>query len=165
MENDSSEIGTLVERLGQVLAGRGETVTTAESCTGGWVAKVLTDRAGSSEWFGYGLVTYSNQAKVGLLGVNESLIARHGAVSGEVVSAMANGALKVSGADWAVAISGVAGPGGGTADKPVGLVWLAWAGANGLLEAESHHYQGDRAAVRQQAVVRALAGLLERVAS
>jgi nicotinamide-nucleotide amidase len=133
----------------------------AESCTGGWVAKLLTDIPGSSRWFECGLVTYSNAAKIKLLAVPESVLATHGAVSQETVTAMALGALRVSQADLAIAVSGIAGPDGGSPDKPVGLVWFAWAGPGGWLVTEARHFVGDRQAVRAQAAVTALQGLLK----
>lgn len=132
----------------------------AESCTGGWIAKLLTDLPGSSRWFERGFVTYSNAAKRELLGVPETILDAHGAVSRETVLAMAQGALAHSHADFAIAVSGIAGPDGGSADKPVGLVWLAWAGPCDWLVSESHVFAGEREAVRRQAVLAALAGLL-----
>jgi len=141
-------------------------LTTAESCTGGLIAATCTDLAGSSAWFERGFVTYSNKAKTELLGVPSELIATHGAVSEPVACAMATGALAHSHAHMAVAVTGVAGPSGGSADKPVGTVWLAWAWADAphapVVEAERHRFAGDRAAVRQATVSIALAGLLAR---
>lgn len=151
-------------RLAERMRESGRTVATAESCTGGWIAKVLTDLPGSSEWFGYGMVSYSNAAKQELLGVPASMLVEHGAVSEAVVTAMAEGALRRSDADLAVAVSGIAGPAGGSADKPVGLVWFAWAviGAGGLMvKAERRQFDGDREAVRRQTVAVALDGLLQ----
>jgi nicotinamide-nucleotide amidase len=149
----------LSRRLGAALLARGWSAATAESCTGGWVAKALTDIPGSSDWFGSGFVTYSNGAKVRMLGVPAPLIASHGAVSEPVVRAMAEGAQRNSAAEVAVAVSGVAGPGGGTDEKPVGLVWFAWASADGV-RAESRRFEGDREAVRRASVEHALQGLL-----
>ena len=149
-------------RLAERLRDSGRTVATAESCTGGWIAKVLTDLPGSSDWFGYGIVSYSNAAKQELLGVPASLLVEHGAVSEAVVTAMAEGVLRRSDADLAVAVSGIAGPAGGSADKTVGLVWFAWAviGAGGLIvKAERRQFEGDREAVRRQTVAVALDGL------
>lgn len=114
----------LVAALAQRLLDRGETVSVAESCTGGMIASALTDLAGSSAWFGYGFVTYSNEAKQALLGVSVESLRRHGAVSEAVVREMAAGARAKSGAAWSLAVSGIAGPGGGTAEKPVGTVWV-----------------------------------------
>lgn len=153
----------LAVAVGGAVAARGARLATAESCTGGWIAKVLTDVAGSSVWFERGWVTYSNAAKQQDLAVPEALLTAGGAVSEPVVLAMARGALERSGADFAVAVSGVAGPGGGTPEKPVGTVWTAWAwhGAEGTgAKAECRHFPGDRDAVRRQTVVFALEGLL-----
>jgi nicotinamide-nucleotide amidase len=160
---DDRGLLALASNLASHLRSSGRHVATAESCTGGWIAKVLTDLPGSSDWFGYGIVSYSNAAKQELLGVPAALLIEHGAVSEPVVMAMAEGLIQRSDADLAVAVSGVAGPGGGTADKPVGLVWFAWAvmGANGLLvKAEQQQFGGDREAVRRQSVATALQGLL-----
>ncbi|MDO6569831.1 CinA family protein [Gilvimarinus sp. 2_MG-2023] len=150
----------LSTELGSVLRDRGWTVTTAESCTGGGVAAAITEVAGSSAWFGTGIVSYANSAKVELLGVSPELLETAGAVSCEVVEQMALGALRVSGAEIAVAVSGIAGPDGGSKDKPVGTVWLAWAGPNNTLLSECYVYEGDRTQVREQACVTALRGLL-----
>lgn len=160
---DDRGLLALASNLASHLRSSGRQVATAESCTGGWIAKVLTDLPGSSDWFGYGIVSYSNAAKQELLGVPAALLIEHGAVSEPVVMAMAEGLIQRSDADLAVAVSGVAGPAGGTADKPVGLVWFAWAvmGANGLLvKAEQQQFDGDREAVRRQSVATALQGLL-----
>ncbi len=154
------DIDAAVARLADALRARGERLVTAESCTGGLIAAACTSIAGSSDWFERGFVTYSNEAKVEMLGVAPDLIARHGAVSDEVVRAMAQGALARSHATWSVAVSGVAGPGGGTAAKPVGLVWTAWAGPRGVRAAD-RVWGGDRAAVRASSVGLALEGLLE----
>ena len=151
----------LVDRLATHLLAAGEKVTTAESCTGGWVAKTLTDIPGSSAWFEYGFVSYGDNAKVDLLGVDEALIDKHGAVSEPVAVAMVQGAATRAGAASAVAVTGVAGPTGGTPDKPVGTVWFAWQ-VRGAVEAECHVFPGDRDTVRRQTVTRALAGLVER---
>ena len=137
-------------------------MATAESCTGGLVAGAITDIAGSSEWFERGFVTYSNEAKIELLGVRPETLARFGAVSEATAREMAAGALERSRADIAVAVTGIAGPAGGTQDKPVGLVWLAWAIRNGHVEAVSRRFDGGRAAVRDASVAVALAGLVER---
>ncbi len=156
------EIESLVAALAAGLASRGAMLATAESCTGGWIAKVLTDRAGSSAWFDRGFVTYSNAAKQEMLGVAAETLGRHGAVSRETVLEMAGGALARSAATFSVAVSGIAGPGGGTPDKPVGTVWLAW-GTPGGADAERVCFAGDREAVRRQTVVHALRGLLTRL--
>ena len=151
-----AEAGT---QLADVLKQRELTIATAESCTGGWVAKVLTDRAGSSSYVLAGLVTYSNDAKRGLLGVTELSLGEHGAVSEPVVREMVAGALATTGADVAVAISGVAGPGGGSDDKPVGTVWFAWGRSAADTEAVVEQFQGDRDQVRRQAVLYVLQGV------
>lgn len=153
----------MVERLAAQLLARGWWLTCAESCTGGGIAAALTDVAGSSAWFERGFVTYSNLAKQELLGVSPDTLALHGAVSSETVIEMASGALAHSPAQLAVAVSGIAGPGGGSPDKPVGSVWLAWATAE-VVQARLFHFAGDRAAVRAASVDAALAGLLEHSA-
>lgn len=157
-----SELEIFAEGLARELLARGEWLTTAESCTGGWVAQSLTAIAGSSAWFERGFVTYSNAAKVDMLGVSENTLSRHGAVSEATARAMAQGALAHSRADWAVAITGIAGPTGGSPEKPVGTVCFAWAQKNGGCEAQTCHFSGERAAVREQSVCRALQGLLSR---
>lgn len=156
------DLATLAERLGRRCRERGVTVTTAESCTGGGVAGAITEIAGSSDYFETGYVTYSNAAKSRLLGVPEAVLAEYGAVSREVVMAMVAGACRDSGASLGVAISGVAGPGGGSAAKPVGTVWLAWGDAE-RQAAACYHFSGDRRAVREQAVREALVGLIRRL--
>jgi nicotinamide-nucleotide amidase len=137
-------------------------LATAESCTGGLVAAACTGLPGSSLWFERGFVTYSNAAKTELLGVPAALIEKWGAVSQEVVLAMASGAIQHSRAQVAVAVTGVAGPGGGSTEKPVGTVWLAWQ-VNGVAQAEYHRFAGDRAAVREASVQTALQGLYQRL--
>lgn len=149
-----------VERLASALAARGERIATAESCTGGLVAAACTARAGSSDWFERGFVTYSNEAKIELLGVDAALIAAHGAVSEEVARAMAAGALARSRATLAAAVTGIAGPGGAVPGKPVGTVWLAW-GRRGALQSERLQLGGDRDAVRAATVAQALQRLAE----
>ncbi len=149
----------LVGRIALALTARGRMLAAAESCTGGWVAKLLTDRAGSSDWFERGFVTYSNDAKREMLGVPAETLTRFGAVSEATVRAMAEGALAHSRAHYAVAISGIAGPTGGTPEKPVGTVWFAWAAPGGTTS-RCLHYAGDRDAVRRQAVTTALEELL-----
>lgn len=145
--------------LGAALRARGETLAAAESCTGGLIAAACTSVAGSSDWFERGFVTYSNEAKVESLGVPAASIAAHGAVSEPVVRAMAEGALTHSKAQWAVAVTGIAGPGGAVPGKPVGTVWLALAHRGRVLLAERLQFDGDRSAVREQTVQRALAQL------
>ena len=151
--------------LAQVLREAGLKVATAESCTGGLIAAACTAVAGSSDWFERGFVTYSNEAKTELLGVGEALIAAHGAVSREVALAMAEGALAHSRADLAVAVTGIAGPGGATMGKPVGTVWLAVARRGGAARGELLQLEGDRTAVREQAVQHALQHLGARAAA
>lgn len=158
-----SELEKLAEQVGLRLIDRGEMLATAESCTGGWVAQSLTAIAGSSAWFDRGFVTYSNAAKVDMLGVPETTLARQGAVSEATARAMAQGALVHSRAHWALAITGIAGPTGGTIDKPVGTVCFAWAMREGGCEAQTGHFPGDRAAVRALSVRHALTGLLARL--
>lgn len=153
----------LAAELGTRLLERGEVLATAESCTGGWVSQVITAIAGSSNWFDCGFVTYSNTAKAEMLGVSKKTIVHDGAVSEPVVIEMAGGALQRSRAQWALAISGVAGPAGGTPEKPVGTVCFAWAGPDGFAEAETCHFPGDREAVRRASVEHALRGLLSRL--
>jgi nicotinamide-nucleotide amidase len=147
------------DQLAEVLLQRKHTMATAESCTGGWVAKILTDRAGSSSYLLAGIVTYSNDAKKDLLGVTDSSLEEHGAVSEPVVREMVAGALATTRASVAVAISGVAGPGGGSEEKPVGTVWFAWGRSPADTEAVVEHFSGDRDAVRRQAVLFALQGV------
>ncbi len=149
--------------LAQALLARGWMIATAESCTGGLIAASCTELAGSSAWFDRAVVTYSNEAKAELLGVPPELIAAHGAVSEPVARAMAEGVLQRSRAQMAVAVTGIAGPSGGTADKPVGTVWLAWAERGGVTQAVCQHFDGDRAAVRWATVRCALEGLLQRI--
>lgn len=157
------ELEKLAECLGNRLLERGASVAVAESCTGGWVAQTLTAIAGSSAWFDRGFVTYSNAAKCDMLGVPETTLARHGAVSEATARAMAQGALGHSLADWTLAITGIAGPSGGSPDKPVGTVCFAWASRDGGCEAQTRLFSGDRAAVREQSVRHALDGLLARI--
>ena len=152
----------IIQDLATLLRRRGWLLATAESCTGGLIAAACTDLAGSSDWFERGFVTYSNAAKTELLGVPAALIAQHGAVSEPVARAMAEGALAHSRAQLSVAVTGVAGPSGGSADKPVGTVWFGWC-VDGQTFAERQHFDGDRAAVRAQTVAHALARLVQRL--
>jgi nicotinamide-nucleotide amidase len=138
-------------------------IATAESCTGGWVAQVITHTAGSSAWFDRGFVTYSNEAKVDMLGVGQEILEKFGAVSQETAAAMAAGALKNSNALISLAITGIAGPAGGSPGKPVGTVCFAWCRVDETAEAESLIFVGDREAIRRQAVIHALRGLLLRL--
>lgn len=163
--NDDEALAMLTAAVAAELKAHGRRLVTAESCTGGWIAKLCTDLAGSSLWFERGMVSYSNEAKQELLGVPASMIKRFGAVSEEVVAAMARGALYHSHADFAVAVSGIAGPGGGSPDKPVGTVCFGWALPGEIVETEIHLLVGDRDAVRRATVARALQGLLMRMAT
>jgi nicotinamide-nucleotide amidase len=156
-----SETARLVERLAAALRSRQLSMAAAESCTGGLIAAACTSLAGSSDWFERGFVTYSNAAKTEMLGVPETLIAAHGAVSAEVVAAMAEGALARSHAHVAVAVTGIAGPGGGTPSKPVGTVWIAVASAGRAAQPMLLQASGDRAEIRAASVVRALTLLVE----
>ena len=155
------QISQLASELGLLLKALNAQVTTAESCTGGGIAEAITRIAGSSAWFEAGFVTYSNQQKTRQLEVPEPLFTRVGAVSREVVEAMVQGAQGQSGARFAVAVSGVAGPGGGSPEKPVGTVWLAW-GAGDEISSERRHFTGNRDEVRRQTVIAALEGLIRR---
>jgi nicotinamide-nucleotide amidase len=160
---DLSVFEPAVRALGDSLRRRGQMLATAESCTGGLIAAACTAVAGSSDWFERGFVSYSNRAKTELLGVDPQLIAAHGAVSEAVARAMAEGALARSVAQWAVAVTGIAGPGGAVPGKPVGTVWLGLAGAGMATHAEHLLLGGDRSAVREQTVTLALQRVLERV--
>ena len=158
---DDVALETLAGELGRRLLARGLKLVTAESCTGGWIAKCVTDIAGSSEWFERGYVTYSNEAKRENLGVSADSLSLHGAVSEQAVREMAMGAAQRGQAPLAVAVSGIAGPDGGSADKPVGTVWIAWHWPDRHITARSFRFDGDREAVRRQAVAAALQGLLD----
>jgi nicotinamide-nucleotide amidase len=160
MTASDKELETLALKLGRALHVRGWRLAAAESCTGGWIAKALTDVAGSSQWFEGCVVSYSNAAKTELLGVPADVLTAHGAVSEQTVRAMADGARRRFAADLAVAVSGVAGPGGGTPDKPVGTVHFAWAVPNGVTAAR-RVFAGGREAVRRQTVAVALERLIE----
>lgn len=155
---DAPPLPEVLARIAALLPQRGWMLATAESCTGGLIAGACTDLSGSSLWFDRGFVTYSNAAKTEMLGVPATLIAQHGAVSEPVARAMAEGAAQRSGAQASVAVTGVAGPTGGTPDKPVGLVWFGWS-VGGRTHSESRHFAGDRAAVRAQTVAHALTRL------
>lgn len=159
----ANTVSTLVAALAERLQSKNWQMATAESCTGGLIAAACTELAGSSHWFERGFVTYSNAAKTDMLGVDAVLIERHGAVSEPVALAMALGALARSSAQAALAVTGVAGPGGGSAAKPVGTVWFGWATPTGVVT-EMRRFDGDRAAVRRAAVRHALARLLELLA-
>lgn len=156
---DDAELARLARDTGARLMASRDMLVTAESCTGGWIAKVVTDIAGSSAWFDCGMAVYSYEAKQALLGVRPQTLEEHGAVSRETVIEMVSGALVHSGATVAVAVTGIAGPGGGTGDKPVGTVWIAWKRRGGYPQAEVFHFDGDRDAVRRRTVAEALHGL------
>ena len=156
-----AEIYDLAERVGRLLERRALMAATAESCTGGWIAEAITMVPGSSAWFDRGFVTYTNISKREMLGVRAETLERHGAVSEAVVREMVAGALEASHAQVAVAVSGVAGPSGGTPDKPVGTVCFAWGVQGSAPRAETRHFPGDREAVRRQSVLHALAVVLE----
>jgi nicotinamide-nucleotide amidase len=154
-----AELNALAERLGQVLKRDGRLLAIAESCTGGWLGRVITSAPGSSAWFERGFVTYSDRAKIEMLGVPPQVLAGYGAVSEPVAVAMTEGALARSHAQIAVAITGVAGPDGGTGDKPVGTVWFAWEIKGQPAQTQRHLLKGDREAIRRQSVAIALDGL------
>lgn len=168
MESASVPTDETLRRLAEEVAGlvreRKLMLVTAESCTGGFIAKVLTDLPGSSAWFDAGVVTYSYEAKEALLGVNPRTLERTGAVSEETVLEMVSGALARFGAGAAVAVTGIAGPSGGTEGKPVGTVWIGWKRRGGYARAEVFHFDGDRDAVRRQTVAMALRGLMDEAA-
>lgn len=151
---------SLIKELATQLTARAFKLATAESCTGGGVAWHVTELAGSSDWFDRGFVTYSNLAKIEMLGVSQTLLDSYGAVSVEVVRAMAEGALSRSQAQVSLAITGIAGPGGGTPAKPVGTVWFGWAGINFETQANKQLFQGNRTQIRQQSIQYALENLL-----
>ena len=158
-----AELDALSQATGARLLASRQMLVTAESCTGGWIAKAVTDVAGSSAWFDCGMAVYSYEAKQAMLGVNPHTLEMHGAVSRETVVEMVSGALVHSGATIAVAVTGIAGPGGGSEDKPVGTVWIAWKRRGGYAKAEVFHFDGDRDAVRRQTVASALAGLEQHI--
>lgn len=163
---DHESILILSEALVAELVSARKMVATAESCSGGWIAKAITDVAGSSEIFAYGIVSYSNGAKESLLGVRLGTLEGNGAVSAAVVEEMAKGVLNLSGSDIAVAVSGVAGPDGGSEEKPVGTVWFAWATRHASaikIETQCQHFTGDRDLIRELTVVHALQGVRERI--
>lgn len=158
-----AELEALAAAVGEALLQRGERLATAESCTGGWIGQCCTAIAGSSNWFDRGFITYSNEAKQDMLGVPRHTLRSEGAVSEATVGAMVQGAIARSRAQWALAVSGIAGPTGGTPAKPVGTVCFAWAGPEDWVALETCHFAGDREAVRAQTVAHALAVLLQRL--
>jgi nicotinamide-nucleotide amidase len=157
-----NDIAALTAEVARQLLASGERLAVAESCTGGLIAAACTDLAGSSAWFERGLVTYSNAAKTELLAVPARVLLEHGAVSEATVLAMAQGLLAIAPVQHTLAVSGIAGPGGGTAEKPVGTVWIAWASAVGAV-AQCYRFAGSRTDIRRQAVCHALTGLLMRM--
>lgn len=157
---DDAELQALARATGEKLLARKEWLATAESCTGGLIAKLCTDIAGSSKWFERGLVTYSNAAKQELLGVPAEVVQRAGAVSAETVQAMAQGMLAHAPVQWAIAVSGIAGPDGGTPEKPVGTVWIGWGGTQVAVSCSRFRFDGDRDTVRRLSAQAALQGLL-----
>lgn len=162
MKNFSDDsLEQLVKELADILIEQDKMLVTAESCTGGWVAKCCTDLPGSSTWFDRGFVTYSNEAKQEQLGVELATLEKNGAVSLPVVEEMAFGALKHSAADISVAITGIAGPGGGSEHKPVGTVWIGWGLKDGGVHSICFQFEGDREAIRRQAVFEALRGIIK----
>ena len=161
---NDAELEAIAETVGARLRASRDRLVTAESCTGGWIAKTVTDIAGSSDWFDCGMAAYSYEAKQALLGVQSQTLETHGAVSRETAIEMVSGALAHSGASIAVAVTGIAGPGGGTPDKPVGTVWLAWKRRGDYPRAELFGFDGDREQVRRQTVAAALRGLERLVA-
>lgn len=156
---DDRQLHEIAREVGEILSSHGQTLATAESCTGGWIGKTLTDVAGSSSWFDCGITAYSYEAKEALLGVRPETLLRHGAVSEATVLEMVSGALTHSGASVAVAVTGIAGPAGGTHDKPVGTVWVAWKRRGGYPTMQQFAFDGDRDAVRRHTVMAALVGL------
>ncbi len=155
--SQNEELSQLINQLEK----RRLKICTAESCTGGLIAKQFTDHHGSSKWFDGGFITYSNQTKSNMLDIDPSVIKKAGAVSRRVVTAMANGALKNCSAKIAIATTGIAGPGGGTKEKPVGMVWIAWAGKKYDTESQCFFFEGDRSSVREQAAKAALSGCIK----
>jgi nicotinamide-nucleotide amidase len=161
MSTSEQELRDLAGQLGECMKALGLTLASAESCTGGWLAKIITDIPGSSAWFTGSVVSYSNEAKHSLLGVNEATLKEFGAVCGETVLEMTDGLFAHTEADVAVSVSGIAGPDGGSEDKPVGLVWLSWGKRDKSIYAEPYHFDGDREAVRKESIKQALNCLLD----
>ena len=161
----NEEIAGVAQQLGAALEQHKQKLVTAESCTGGWVGSVVTSVPGSSRWYDRGFITYSNTSKREMLGVSAELIARYGAVSEQTARAMVEGALDKSQAQFALSITGIAGPGGGSEEKPVGLVWFAWSSKSRETRSRSCQFGGDRANVRKHAVHHALQGMLDYIDS
>jgi nicotinamide-nucleotide amidase len=154
-----NQLVELAERLGQTLKSTDCTIATAESCTGGWIAQAITEIPGSSSWFDRGFVTYSNPSKVQMLGVNSKTLEQFGAVSAEVAAEMARGVLANSEADYSVAVTGIAGPDGGSETKPVGTVFIAWQDKEGGSKIQKFEFSGDRHEIRRKTVIKALEGI------
>jgi nicotinamide-nucleotide amidase len=163
MPSPTPSLLQLSNLLGEKLLARNWRVATAESCTGGGIASAITAIPGSSAWFEYGIVSYANQAKEKLLHVSPQTLLHDGAVSQAVVEQMVTGVLALSGAEIAVAVSGVAGPAGGSVEKPVGTIWFAWGLASGEIYSQCFHFSGDRQSIQQQSVVQGLSGLLSHL--
>ncbi len=161
MSPSEQELRDLAEQLGECMTSKGMKLASAESCTGGWLAKIITDIPGSSAWFVGSVVSYSNEAKQSLLGVSADTLAEFGAVSGDTVLEMSDGLFAQTDADVAVSISGIAGPDGGSDDKPVGLVWLSWGKRDKSVFANAFNFDGDREEVRRQSIKQALENLLD----
>ncbi len=161
MATTEQELRDLAEQLGECMKAHDMKLATAESCTGGWLAKIITDIPGSSAWFTGSVVCYSNESKHSLLGINESTLSEFGAVSGETVLEMSDGLFARTDADVAVSVSGIAGPDGGSEDKPVGLVWLSWGKRDKSVFANPFNFDGDREDVRKQSIKQALNNLLD----
>ncbi|MFT7388711.1 MAG: nicotinamide-nucleotide amidase [Candidatus Endobugula sp.] len=160
ISSDDEILNRLCVQLGRHLLHQCHTITTAESCTGGGVAHAITSIVGSSQWFSHGFITYSNVAKQQLLQVGESELERYGAVSSQVAEAMACGAIAAADADVAIAVTGIAGPGGGSEEKPVGTVWIAWAKKDLSVISQAFIFEGDRKGIRYQTVIEAIKGAL-----
>ena len=161
MSPTEQELRNLAEQLGECLKAKGMKLASAESCTGGWLAKIITDIPGSSAWFAGSVVCYSNESKHSLLGVEENTLNEFGAVSGETVMELTDGLFSHTEADVAVSVSGIAGPDGGSEDKPVGLVWLSWGKKGKPVFAKPYNFAGDREEVRKQSIAQALNCLLD----
>ncbi|MCK4675619.1 MAG: CinA family protein [Gammaproteobacteria bacterium] len=161
MAPSEDELRDLAGQLGDCLTAKGLKLASAESCTGGWLAKIITDIPGSSAWFAGSVVSYSNELKISLLGVKKSTLNEFGAVSGETVLEMSDGLFSHTDADVVVSVSGIAGPGGGSEDKPVGLVWLSWGKRDKTVFATPFNFDGDREEVRKQSIAQALNSLLD----
>lgn len=161
MSLSEKQMRELAEKLGECMSEKSLMLASAESCTGGWLAKIITDIPGSSAWFAGSVVSYSNGVKNSILDVKPTTLKDFGAVSGETVMAMSEGLFAHTNADLVVSISGIAGPGGGSEDKPVGLVWMNWGRREESMFARSYHFEGEREDVRKQAVAQALNNLLD----